>query len=148
MNIASAIAKVEAAVTRQLDLAGSDAAVEAAGHALMAALDPALRQFAGDLAEEAAAEVSAQLTDHRVEVVVSEGEPTLTVRTDESGTSYAPEDMVARLTLRLPEGLKALIEDSAGDVGESVNAYVVKELSRKSGRSKKAGRRITGTIET
>jgi hypothetical protein len=148
VNITSAIAKIEAAVAQQLDLAGADPAVEAAGRSLVAALDPALRQCAVDLAEQAATEIAAQLPGHTVDVVVSEGEPVLTVRSEEGEAPYLPDDMVARLTLRLPEGLKAAIEEAAGSTGESVNAFVVKELSRKSGSSRRTGRRVTGTIET
>ncbi|NNF68919.1 MAG: hypothetical protein HKN01_04045, partial [Acidimicrobiia bacterium] len=79
MDVTGAINQIEATVTGQLQLAGEDPAVEAAGEALLAAMRPALRQAAMSLAEQAAAEVASQLPDADVKVVLEDGDPTLEV---------------------------------------------------------------------
>lgn len=147
MDLTSVIAQIEAAVTAQLNLAGDDPAVEEAGEVILDALGPALRQSAIQLAEQAANEVAAQLVDTSIDVVISDGEPNLLVRSTEQPVAYTAEDLAARITLRLPEHLKAALEDAAGEVGESMNAYVVKRLSS-SGGVRRRGRRISGTFTT
>ncbi len=124
--------------------------MEAAAGQLLAALGPALRQAAMELAQQAAAEVGAQLGDREVEVVLSDGEPVLRV-VDRNGTA-APgpdeEDFDARITLRLPPSLKGLVEDAAGRSGDSVNTWVVKTLTSKAGRTAaRGGSRVTGRYE-
>lgn len=148
MDTASIISEVEAALDTQLQVAGGDPAVEAAGQALLASLAPALRSAAMALAEQAAEEVRAQLPDHTVDLVLSEGEPSLTVRSPESEpVAFSGEDLAARLTVRLPSILKAELEEAAGDTGDSINTYVIKTLASKAGRTK-TKRRITETFET
>jgi hypothetical protein len=149
MELTNTLAQFEAALTRQAALAAGDEAVEAAVEALLEAAGPAIRQLALTLAQQAALEVDAQLPDHKVEVVLTEGDPTLTVRADEGAPRYTGEDLEARLTLRLPAGLKETIEEAARTAGDSVNSYVVESLSRSSvRRGPRTGRHITGTVET
>jgi hypothetical protein len=148
IDISSVIAELEATVATQLELAGDDPAAEAAAVALMNALEPALRQAAFMIVEAAATEVGAQLPDGEVDVVLRDGSPHLVYRPVEGGAvSFSPDDLQARLTLRLPEALKADLEEAAGQLGDSLNAYVVKTLSgrRRRGRT---GTRMSGTIET
>ena len=149
MNTEAAIVAFEEALATQVSL--GDERVEEAATALLAALRPALDRLALTIAEEAAAEVSAQLPDAEVRVVMEAGQPGLTVDSSEVDVDVAAlrNDLEARLTLRLPQGLKELIEDSAGDAGDSVNTHVVETLHRSLQRSRRAaGRRISGTIET
>jgi hypothetical protein len=56
------------------------------------------------------------------------------------------EAAAARITLRLPEGLKAEIEVAASREGVSVNAWLVRALSRSvtSNPGKGPGNRLTG----
>ncbi len=137
---------MDAAVENQLAIgAGSDAFEEAAA-ALMTALRPALRQAALHLAEQAAAEVGAQLAGYSVAVVLEDGEPSLLVREDAAARPVQSEDLAARITLRLPDSLKDELEAAAGEAGDSVNAFVVKALSTRAAR--RASRRITDTFET
>ena len=149
MNTEAAIVAFEEALATQVSL--GDERVEEAATALLAALRPALDRLALTVVEEAAAEVSAQLPDAEVRVVMEGGQPSLTIDsadTDLDTTAFR-DDLEARLTLRLPSGLKDLIEDSAGDAGDSVNAHVVETLHKSLQRSRRAaGRRISGTIET
>jgi hypothetical protein len=151
VDTTSALARFEASLTDQLVVAGSDPAVETAARSLQAALAPAARQLALDLAEQAATEVSAQLPDHAVEVVLADGEPVLTVRGAQPTTPPQPEESYeARLTLRLPPSLKGLVEDAARGEGDSVNSWVVEALSGAAsrGRPGRAGRRVQGTVRT
>jgi HicB family len=145
----AALTRFEAAVTNQVALAGGDPAVEAAARALREALGPAARQLALELVEQAAAEMDAQLPYRRVEVVLRGGEPTLEVRSgEERERRPAGEEYEARITLRLPPSLKSTIEEAARTVGESVNTYVVRELSRSTGRPERLGRSLKGTVRT
>ncbi len=148
MNTTGLLAHLESAVTNQLMLAGNDPSVESAAQAILAVLEPAIQQAAFDLAQQAAAEVEAQLGDQRVEVVISEGEPSLRVEVLDSEPAINTEGYEARLTLRLPTRLKELVEQAAGSTGDSVNGWVVKALSSKAKTSTRApGRRVTGTVE-
>jgi hypothetical protein len=145
----AALTRFEAAVTNQVALAGGDPAVEGAARALREALRPAARQLALELIEQVAAEVDAQLPYRRVEVVLRGGEPTLEVRSgEESESRPAAEEYEARITLRLPPSLKTTIEEAARTVGESVNTYLVRELSRSTARPERLGRRLKGTVRT
>ncbi|MGI9609357.1 MAG: toxin-antitoxin system HicB family antitoxin [Acidimicrobiia bacterium] len=148
MDTTPVIAEIEAAVATQLDLAGGDGPVDVAAQAFLAAMRPAVAAAAMKLAEQAANEVAAQLPDSSVDVVLSDGEPTLRVRRDAAPPSFAAEELDARLTLRLPPTLKSELEDAAGDTGDSVNAFVIKALSG-TGKSKSRYRKQTsGTIDT
>jgi hypothetical protein len=149
MQVDPVLTGVEAAVSTQLAVAGADPAVEVAAGQLLAALGPALRQAAMELAQQAAAEVGAQLGDRDVEVVLVDGDPTLRV-VDRNGVAVSDEgeDFDARITLRLPPSLKGLVEDAAGLSGDSVNTWVVKTLTSKAGRaSARTGKRVTGRFE-
>lgn len=150
MNVEAIMTEFEAAVTQQVALAGDDPAVRAAAEAILTALGPAGRQLALGIAEQAAVEVGAQLPDYEIEVVLSDGEPSLRVQPVEGrGSAFRLDDLEARLTLRLPEALKKAVEDAAAGSGESINAYVVKTLGSKAGRqSHSPGRRVQGTIQT
>ena len=148
MDTTAAITRFQAALEQQVILAGGDQAVEAAGLALLAAAQPALRSLALDLAEQAAAEVRAQLPGQRVEVILEEGEPALRVRSEESPGGPSDEAADARVTLRLSPRLKQMIEEAAADRGESLNAWLVRTLSSTGAQYRGRGRRIEGTIET
>jgi len=149
MEITNTLAQFEAALAQQMALAGGDPSVEAAAEALLAAAQPAVRQMALDLAQQAAAEADAQLPEYRVEVVLEDGEPSLAVRREESEVPFVSDDLAARITLRLPEALKEALETAARTDGESVNSYVVEALSKNTKRrSTSVGRRIQGTVQT
>jgi len=145
----AAVGRFEAAVTGQAALAGGDPAVESAARALRDALGPAARQLALELAEQAAAEVDAQLPYQQVEVVLRGGEPALAVRAGGEGERRpADEEYEARISLRLPPSLKGAIEEAARSAGESVNSFLVRDLSRLTARSGRVGKRMRGTLRT
>lgn len=150
MDVSGAITQLEAAMAHQVALAGGDPAVETAAESLLAALGPAVRQMALGLAEQAAVEVGAQLPDHEVEVALREGEPALNVRPSRMDEASPPPDAEARVTLRLPEDLKRLVEEEAEGLGDSVNAWIVKALSSRARatRATGPGRHMSGEFET
>jgi hypothetical protein len=147
MHLQPIITSVRATLAGHANLAGDDAAVEAAVQQLVDALDPALRLAAMELAQQAAVEVSAQLSDRTVEVLISNGDPELRVVEVRASTATADEEFDARITLRLPPSLKRVIEDSATIDGESVNAWVVDALSRRAKRNEPKGRRVTDAFD-
>lgn len=148
MDTSTIMTRLEAAVEQQLLVAGAGPEVEAAGTAILAALGPAVRQIAFELAEQAAAEVAAYLPGHEVVVTLEDGEPALRVRVVDEQAAVSGEDFDARITLRLPPNLKELIEEAAGSAGESVNTWVVKNLSSRTARRSRGGTVMRGTIET
>jgi uncharacterized protein (DUF1778 family) len=116
---------------------------------LVGALEPAVRQAVLALAEQAAAQVGAQLTDRSVDVVLVDGDPTLRLSDAPQTASNTPydEEFDARITLRLPPTLKRLIEDSASVDGDSVNAWVVDALSKRAKRPEARSKRVTDAFD-
>ena len=112
----------------------------------------ALRSAAGlrflDALTEATLELSAQLSHGHVEVRLAGQDPALVYVAEAMDVETAPGDeaMTARITLRLPEGLKAGIEASAAREGLSVNAWIVRALARSTGSTSRRGpgSRLTG----
>lgn len=133
MQVRPVINTLQATLVSQAALAANDPAIEAAVNQLVDALAPALQAAALELAEQAAAEVRAQLPEQTVDVVLSDGDPTLRIGDapatgDRRGSN---EELDARITLRLPPTLKQLIEDAAQNTGDSVNSWVVDALGKR-----------------
>lgn len=147
MNTEAIAAKLEDQLVAQGRLAGADAAVEQIIDALVGGLGPAIRQAALDLAEQAAAEVGAQLTTGHIDVVLNDGEPSLVVRNEVSPPSFGTDELEARMTVRLPTNLKSALEEAADDAGDSVNSFVLKTLASGTTRTRR-GQRIRETFET
>lgn len=144
MKLDPVMNEIEAAIDAQLRLAGAEAA-EAADDFLFA-FRPAVQQGLVRAVEQAAAEVSAQLGDQQVDVRLVDGDPELAVR-DVGGESTRPDDeMEARITLRLPEHLKTVIEDAASSAGESINGWVVETLRTRTSRTS-SGTRVKETFD-
>jgi hypothetical protein len=143
------INSLQAALAAHAGPAALDPSVEAAITHLAEALDPALRLAALELAQQAAAEIGAQLPDHTIEVVLADGDPTMRVTESKAADARAAsEDFDARITLRLPPSLKQLIEDAAGGRGESVNGWVVDVLSSRAAKARsRAGTKYTQSFD-
>ncbi len=144
MHLEGIFTGLEAAVTTQVAVAGADPAVEEAAAHLITALRPAVQAALFDLAQQAAAEIQAQLDGRSVDVVLVDGDPVL--RVSEAAAMITDEDFDARLTLRLPPSLKGIVEEAAGLSGESVNAWVVDALS-KAGRTRASTNRVKGRFD-
>ena len=105
-----------------------------------------------DLLSDAAAELTATLSDGRVDVRVAGDDVEMTYVEDEPGPSAAPtsdgDAQLARISLRLGEGLKYRLEAGAAAEGVSVNTYIVHMLERGMSngrnRSHRAGNRLHG----
>lgn len=147
MDVSEIVEELETALGGQLDLVGDDPAAVRVGEAMIRALQPAIERAALRLAEQAADEVDAQLPGKSVSVRLQEGTPILVVEEGSEPVTIETEELEARITVRLPDKLKAVLEDVASESGDSVNTYVVKTLSNKT-RARTAGKSFKGTIET
>ncbi len=108
-----------------------DEQARAAAERLLRALEPSLRLRFLDALGEAAAELSAQLPEGRVELRLAGPEVTLAyVSESTTGATVAEEDYSARITLRLPDSLKARAEQAAAREGISMNTWLVRALAR------------------
>lgn len=106
------------------------------------ALEPALRLVLLELLAEAAGEVSRELAPGGVDVRLRGADPELVVSRPVAAAAeegapppaaagpVADEDSASfRTTLRLPERLKARVEQAAGADGVSVNTWLVRAVS-------------------
>jgi hypothetical protein len=103
-----------------------------------------------DALSEAALELSNQLPSGHVEIRLSGQDPALVYVEDAGEETPAGDDaLVARISLRLPEGLKAAVETAAAREGISVNTWLVRSLTRAvssavAGARRGPGNRLTG----
>jgi hypothetical protein len=125
---------------------GDDATAEATRR-----LAAALRASAGlrllDALADAVLELNEQLPAGRVEVRLAGRDPQLVYVEHQAPAPHAPEaGDTARISLRLPAGLKTDIEAAAAREAVSVNAWLVRALSRSlvSGPVRVTGGRLTG----
>jgi hypothetical protein len=127
-----------------------DESTARAAELLSGALESALGRRLQEALGEAALELSGQLDSGRVEVRIAGGDPELVLVLDEEPPAdTADEAFNARITLRLPESLKARLEAAAAREGVSVNTWLVHQLMRSSeprtpGGSGGSRRRLTG----
>lgn len=147
MNTEAIAAKLEDQLVAQGRLAADDPAVERVVDALVGGMGPAIRQAVLEIAEQAASEIGAQLASGRIDVVLSDGEPTLILRSDITEQTFSADDLEARMTVRLPVNLKAELEQAADSAGDSMNSFVIKTLASGATRSRK-GMRIRETFNT
>lgn len=116
---------------------GSDE-VRAAGERLAHALEPAIRLAVMDALSEAASEITNEMDGTSVEVRLKGREPVFTVSRQTPAAvgpahadaevdepEYDENEPVSRITLRLPESLKAKAEDLAARRGQSLNTWLV-----------------------
>ncbi len=116
----------------QLAALADESVAEAAGR-LTGALESSVRVRLLDVLSEAAAELSAAIEGGHVELRVAGGDPDLVFLAEEPAATAAPEpgeEFGARITLRLPESLKAQLESAAARDGVSVNSWIVSALGR------------------
>jgi len=125
-----------------------DESTARAAELLAVALESSLGRRLQEALGEAALELSSQLDSGRIEVRIAGGDPELVlVRDDGAAAEPADEAFTARITLRLPESLKARLEAAATREGVSVNTWLVHMLHHAAEpRSHSGGsrRRLTG----
>jgi hypothetical protein len=118
-------------------VAGDD--VRNAAERLLTSLDAAVRLVLIDVLGAAAEQITAELAPGSVELRLRGREPEFVVTTPVPPEPPAPpppppppafdaDDTTARISLRLPDGLKARIEEAAGSIGASVNSWLVHAL--------------------
>jgi hypothetical protein len=101
-----------------------------AAERLSAALDASMRLALLDAMSEAALEITRQLASGRIEVRLVGRDVELTYVADAPPAPAAgDDDASARITLRLPERLKADAEAAADREGVSTNAWLVRAVA-------------------
>jgi hypothetical protein len=116
-----------------------DESTARAAELLAGALESSLGRRLLEAIGEAALELSNQLEEGRVEVRFAGGDPELVFVPDEetaAAVEPADEAFTARITLRLPESLKARLEAAAAREGVSVNTWLVQALTRHHGEQR------------
>jgi HicB family len=121
----------------QTDLASSaalgDEATAEAARRLSEALGATLHLRLFDVLGEAAAEIGGQLGAGHVEVRLAGRDPELVVVMDDVAEPVqvgAGEELRGRITLRLPETIKAAVEAAADQEGISTNTWLVQTIAR------------------
>jgi hypothetical protein len=163
MELSDYVEKLRGELTSITRFAGED--VARASELLAEALEPSVRLTLLDVLSAAAADITARLGDTAVEVRLADGEPTFVVLTAppeqddepllagftrmadelaEAGRKLAGDPGTARLTLRLPDSLKARIEAAAARDGASVNTWLVRMAGRALDNPGSPGRRGPG----
>ena len=110
-----------------------DESTARAAELLAVALESALTRRLQEALSEAALELSSQLGQGRVELRVAGGDTELIYVGEAErvpSESAADEANAARVTLRLPESLKARVEAVAAANGVSVNTWLVQAAAR------------------
>ncbi len=125
-----------------------DESTARAAELLAVALESSVGRRLQEALGEAALELSGQLDSGRIEVRIAGGDPELVLVHDDGAVAEpADEAFTARITLRLPESLKARLEAAAAREGVSVNTWLVHMLHHASeprGHSGGSRRRLTG----
>jgi hypothetical protein len=141
MHLDSYIESLRRELAVAADAGGEDARVLA--ERLTAPLEPAMRLTLLDALSAAADEITRELAPGSVDLRLRAGEPEFVVtpppadEPPEPATGAPPpamaaeaeEGAMARINLRLPEQLKAGIEQAAGRERLSVNAWLVRALA-------------------
>jgi hypothetical protein len=118
-------------LARAAEVGGAD--VTAAAERLLLALDPALRLTLMEAFSQAASDIGAALPGVSVSVRLQGREPVFVVEGAPPPAAPPPEDQfeddggeaTARITLRLPESVKARAETLAARKGQSLNTWLV-----------------------
>jgi hypothetical protein len=143
MQLSPHVEAVQADLAAVADAAGAEQAEPV--RRVAAALAPSLRLHLLEAVTEAAHELSAQLPQGRVEIRLEGGDPSLAYLEESAAPpAFSAEDASARITLRLPEALKASVEAVAAREGVSVNSWLVQALARAVEARPSRGNRLTG----
>src|SRR3954470_18167773 len=119
---------------------------------LSEALASNLRLKVFDLLSQAAVELSSKLPSGHVEVRLAGQEPELVFVDSGGGEAVGAvgEELSARISLRLPESLKAAVERAAANEGVSTNAWLVRAIARatESRPVHVSGKRLSGYAQS
>jgi hypothetical protein len=138
MELAPYVETLHRELSATADVAGDD--VRRAADRLLTALDAAVRLVIIDALSAAAEQITAELAPGSVELRMRGRDPEFVVSAPAPPEPPAPppppspptfdadEATTARISLRLPDGLKARIEEAADGIGASVNSWLVHAL--------------------
>ena len=153
MEMAHHIHAIQEDLAAAASLSSDEPTVEA-GRRLTQALGSSLHLRLLDVVSEAALALSGSVPG-RIEVRLAGRDPELVYIEEEEPERVQPasadDAFSARITLRLPEGLKAQLEVAANLEGTSVNAWIVRALQRglePRTRSVRTGRRLSGYADS
>jgi predicted HicB family RNase H-like nuclease len=136
------------------DLAGAaeigDERAATVARRLADTLSASLRLRILDVLGQAALELSSKLPSGHVEVRLAGQDPELVYVDEQRDTGgTVGEDLTARITLRVPEGLKSAVETAAAREGVSVNTWLVRAIARATeSRPISIGKRLTGYAQS
>jgi HicB family len=130
--------RVRLAATAEL----GDAEARALAERLSVALEAATRLTVLDVLSDAASEITRQIAPGSVDVLLRGGDPHLVVTrpTEPAFAEIGPpsaadeaealdDTVTSRTTLRLPDRLKARVEQAAAEDGVSVNSWLVRAIA-------------------
>lgn len=142
------------AVARDLDRATAlaDDQTRELTHRVASVMEPALRLAMVQLLSDAAAQLTAELGGPVITIGMEGRDPGWHIVRDEATLVSADaepgdDDNSARVTVRLPEGVKKRAETAAQNAGQSLNTWIVQALRRATASentSHRSSRRITG----
>ena len=134
MELATYVETLHRELSAAAEVAGDD--VRRAADRLLTSLDAAVRLVLIDALGAAAEQITAELAPGSVELRLRGRDPEFVVIPPVPSQPHAPppppafdaDETTARISLRLPDGLKTRIEEAAGSIGASVNSWLVNEL--------------------
>jgi hypothetical protein len=166
MELAPYVDTLHRELTAAAEVAGDD--VRRAADRLLTALDASVRLVLIEALGAAAEQITAELAPGSVEVRLRGRDPEFVVTAPVAPEPPAPppppptasfeaDDTTARISLRLPDGLKVRIEEAAGSIGASVNSWLVHALQdavvrvdqqppHERTRTTRPGKRLTGWV--
>jgi len=114
------------------------------------ALGSNLRLKLFDLLSQAAVELNSKLPSGHIEVRLAGQEPELVFVDTPGETTGGSEELTARISLRLPESLKAAVEKAADREGVSTNTWLVRAIARaaESRPVHVSGKRLSGYAQS
>ncbi|MDQ3417073.1 MAG: type II toxin-antitoxin system HicB family antitoxin [Actinomycetota bacterium] len=142
MDLTRYVERLRADLATVAESAGPEA--RATAERLVGALDSAVRMAMLEALSDATAEITTELPGGTVEVRLKGREPQFVVAAEQvqvetdppdgdtgvgAGTDEPDDDgAVARVTVRIPESLKARVEELASSRGQSLNSWIVQAL--------------------
>ena len=132
-------------------VSGSDEATVAVAERLVRALEPSLQLRLLEALGQAAQELNEQLPSGRIDVRLAGRDVHLVFTGDEPAVEASSEDdddgRTARITLRLPEGVKVRVEQQANREGISTNAWLARAVGRGLDQQQQQRRRVGSRIQ-
>ena len=141
MDLSPYVESLRRELIASADVAGDDA--RAVAERLLVALDSSIRLTLIDLLGDVADVITSEIAPGSVELRLRGREPEFVVSAALPPEPPAPplpqgppapplfegDDTTARISLRLPDGLKSRIEEAANEIGFSVNSWLVRALN-------------------